>query len=156
MGQNVKGYLQPGQIWQARKTQYTPVHTCIGAYNYMLYIFYYVAICVDRLENQCTINVQHRHMLEISQKSAYIIIQSVRRLMLHVPRWLESSPNSAQSSATKRVFTALSPPEVNQCEGLCCIFLDDRLHCGQSGEMGSRSRCLKRVSVSRHRSLFLM
>ena len=76
--------------------------------------------------------------------------------MLHFPRWLECSPNSAQLSATKRVYTALSPTECSQCEGWCCIFLDSWLNCGLSGEMDNRNRCLKRVSLSRHRSVFLM
>ena len=46
--------------------------------------------------------------------------------------------------------------ECSQCDGCwncCCIFL---VNCGQSGEMDNRSRWLKRVSVSRHRSLLLI
>ena len=51
------------------------IHRYTHVYNYILYLFYYVDICVATLENDCTINVQHKHMLEISQKSAYTYSQ---------------------------------------------------------------------------------
>ena len=83
------------------------IHIVYTNIYFIMWILSTRILWVARLEKHCTIKVQHRNMLEKNQKS-------LRRMVLHVSRWLESSPDSAKSSVTKRIYTTPSPTECSQ------------------------------------------
>ena len=103
MGQNVKCYLQAGQILQARKHSVYIIYMYIyNIHVYIIYMFIYTNISfimwlMRRLAGKhCTIKIQHRNMLE---KSPQVIIYVYTTIYIYIYIYIYMCAVGANDSA---------------------------------------------------------